>query len=572
MSFSGCENKKKYHKVVPAPLCAVSLVVAGFLIAISPVLQSRIVAAETQFTDFNGDGYADLAIGVPGSSSSDSSSAPGSVNVIYGSSSGLSASKGRADQIWTQNTPGINDAIDDFQTEGFGWSVTTADFNNDGYTDLAIGAPGETLGSIGAAGAVHVIYGSSQGLKATAVASGNGREDQFFTQNTSNVEDVSEQSDRFGFSLAAGNFNGDNFADLAIGVLGESVSSVGAAGAVNVIYGSSNGLSPTAALPDQLLVQENNRQETPEAGDRWGRTLAVGDFNNDGKDDLAVASTGQDFSGATDTGAVSVIYGAAAGLGNNIPSQTWTQNSLSFDASDANDAFGSSMATGDFNNDSYDDLAIGVPGEADGALFAVGAVSVIYGSSAGLSAPGNQLWYQSSPDIEGDNEDRDFFGSALAAGDFNNDGFSDLAIGIPSEAFCIGDFVTEDGAVSVIYGSSGGLSATAALADQIHSQSGTLKGLSCEILSSDQLGSALAVGDFNNDERDDLAVGVPGEGLFDFDDESVDAAGSVNVIYGSSSGLQVSAGPGTQVWNRHTPSVEGNIAVEDAFGFALATG
>ena len=156
--------------------------------------------------------------------------------------------------------------------------------------------------------------------------------------------------------------------------------------------------------------------------------------------------------------------------------------------------------------------------------------------------------------------------------DFNGVGFSDLAIGIPNEAFCIGDFVTEDGAVSVIYGSSGGLSATAALADQIHSQSNTLKGSSCEVFSDDELGSALASGDFNNDGRDDLAIGVPGEGLYDFDDESIDAAGSVNVIYGSTSGLSASAGPGTQVWNRHTPSIEGNIAAEDSFGFVLATG
>jgi hypothetical protein len=80
-----------------------------------------------------------------------------------------------------------------------------ADFNGDGADDLAVGVPGESVGSIFAAGAVNVLYGSATGL------SGTGR--QLFTQ----VSSAAETDDTIGFALASGDFNTDTFADLAVG-------------------------------------------------------------------------------------------------------------------------------------------------------------------------------------------------------------------------------------------------------------------------------------------------------------------------------------------------------------------
>ncbi len=85
------------------------------------------------------------------------------------------------------------------------------DFNGDGFADLAIGVPNEAVGTVTNAGAVNVIYGSTGGLSATATP------DQFWTQNTPNVAGVADVDDAFGKALAAGDFNGDGFADLAIG-------------------------------------------------------------------------------------------------------------------------------------------------------------------------------------------------------------------------------------------------------------------------------------------------------------------------------------------------------------------
>jgi len=95
-----------------------------------------------------------------------------------------------------------------------------ADFNNDGADDLAVGAPGEDVGSVGDAGSVNVLYG-------TAGTGLSGSGSQLFTQPVSAVE----VGDQFGSALASGDFNDDGFADLAVGAPGEDVGSVPDAGA-----------------------------------------------------------------------------------------------------------------------------------------------------------------------------------------------------------------------------------------------------------------------------------------------------------------------------------------------------
>ena len=102
------------------------------------------------------------------------------------------------------------------------------------------------------------------------------------------------------------------------------------------------------------------------------------DFNNDGFDDLAVGTPGED-SGA---GLVHVLYGSAAGL-TATGSQTWGQTILGTDSSEAGDNFGAALAAGDYNNDGFTDLAVGVPGEDIGAATDAGLVHFIFGSATG---------------------------------------------------------------------------------------------------------------------------------------------------------------------------------------------
>ena len=138
------------------------------------------------------------------------------------------------------------------QFDRFGNSLATGDFNGDGKDDLAIGVADEDVGTIGDAGGVEVIYGSSAGLSATSP-----RADQFWTQDSLDINDHADPGDAFGFSLASGDFNNDGRDDLAIGVPFESVGSIPSAGGIEVIYGSSGGLSATSPRADQFWTQDS---------------------------------------------------------------------------------------------------------------------------------------------------------------------------------------------------------------------------------------------------------------------------------------------------------------------------
>ncbi len=274
-----------------------------------------------------------------------------------------------------------------------------------------------------------MIYGGPGGL----AAPGN----QIWHQDRFSIDGEAEADDSFGEALATGDFNNDGFEDLAIGVPGENTD----VGAVNVIYGGPFGLSD---FNDQIWAQDSDGiAGQAEGGGNFGHALAAGDFNNDRFADLAIGVPAENIGGG---GAVNVIYGGPSGGLAAPGNRTWNQNSVSIAGqAGAGDNFGQALAAGHFNNDGFEDLAIGVPGENTD----VGAVNVIYGGPGGLAAPGNQFWHQDSFGIAEQREQGDNFGSALAAGNFNRDGFEDLAIGVPVED--IGG-IENAGAVNVLYG------------------------------------------------------------------------------------------------------------------------
>ncbi|HEV3399944.1 MAG TPA: FG-GAP repeat protein, partial [Actinomycetes bacterium] len=245
--------------------------------------------AEAQ-VDFNGDTFDDLAVGAPGEGVGGAAGA-GSLNVLYGSATGLEPSA----QIFTQGGGGVGGTAE--QDDSFGAAVAKGDFNGDDFFDLAVGAPGERVGTVPLAGAVNLLYGSETGL-------GGG---PLFTQSNP------ESADGFGTSLAAADFNGDGFFDLAVGAPGENVGALVDAGAVTVLFGGSGGITTAGSL---TFWQGNGAAGTAESRDEFGFSVATGILANDDLADLVVGAPGEDVGTVQDAGAVNVLAGTATGLVN----------------------------------------------------------------------------------------------------------------------------------------------------------------------------------------------------------------------------------------------------------------
>ena len=128
-----------------------------------------------------------------------------------------------------------------------------------------------------------------------------------YTQNDADP-DQAEPSDHFGYAAASGNFDGDGFDDLAVGVPFDDVSGNADAGEVAVFYGSASGLEAIvpAAFHSDLPA---GMPDSPNPSDFFGAALAAGDFDGSGTDDLAIGVPGEDLGAANAAGMVTVLYG-----------------------------------------------------------------------------------------------------------------------------------------------------------------------------------------------------------------------------------------------------------------------
>jgi hypothetical protein len=475
-------------------------------------------AGQEARVDFNGDGFDDLAVGAPGEGIGATPEA-GALNVFFGSATGLLPG---ADVFFQGFQPSQGGPVAGSAETGdaFGAAVAKGLFNDDQFFDVAVGVPGEAVGSVGGAGAVNILYGSVGGLTGGPLI----------------VQDNPETFDSFGASLAAGDVNGDGFFDLAVGVPGENVGSVADAGAVTVLFGSADGITTTGA---QTLFQGGGGiAGSAEAGDHFGRSVATGVLANDDLADLVVGAPGEDVGGVVDAGAVNLLAGSATGL---VNGSLATQGNP-----ETGDSFGAAVATGDFDEPAGDDVAVGAPGETVIGRPAAGAVSVFSGPPNGLAS--ERLLFQGTAGIPGNPEAGDAFGATVAPTDANGIGQWDLAVGVPSET--VGPDV-QAGAVNLLAGSPTGPGGGRLL-------------LQANPENFDAFGTAIAGGfflhDFDNNGFFDLAVGAPLEKV-----GTRQSAGAVSVFY-ASGGAVLTPGPS---FVQGVGGVGGTAEAFDFFGAAM---
>ena len=335
-----------------------------------------------------------------------------------------------------------------------GTSTAVGDVNNDNIDDLIIGAP---LAK-NTAGQTYVIFGPRKAGTLELATD---------PDIVINGIDVGDQS---GIAVAVGDINHNGVNDLIIGAnrAGGTLNTPGI-GETYVIFG------PLTVGTLELSTAADVTVNGTTFNGSLGSGVAAGDIDRVVGDDLIIGASGQ--------GQVYVIPGP-------LTPSTITLSAPAIVINGPNDA-GADVAVGDIDSDGADDLIVGAPragGTERGQTF------VLFGPLG----PGTlQLPTDSDITVNGATNN-DLAGAAVAAGDANNDGIEDLMIGAWNANFLIGQ-TNAGGRAYVLDGP-----LAAGTFDVSVDADTTLNGRGL----SDGTGTAVAIGDINNDGAEDMVVGA----------------------------------------------------------------
>jgi hypothetical protein len=424
--------------------------------------------------DVNGDGYSDVLVGAYGYNS-----LTGRANIFFGGSS--------MDNIIDVTFNGEN------TNNYFGLSVSTAgDLNGDGFSDIVIGAKrynsftGKAYVYFGGSSMDNIadltITGESSGIlfgesvstaedvngdgycdmiiSASSYGGGNGRAYLYFggsaMDNSPDVIMSGTTLTNFGNSVSnAGDVNGDGYSDV---IIGEKLAYLSATGRAYIYLGGA-AMNNTV---DHTLTGEA-------ASNYFGASVSgAGDVNGDGYSDVMAGAYG--YNGSTGRSSLYMF-----GMNGNFISE------LSMSGAAILRELGASVSgAGDVNADGYDDLIIGAPFSAGGAV--TGDAYIYYG--------GTSMDNIADVSFTGEAASNRFGHSVSSAGDVNGDGYSDVIIGAWA-------YSSQKGRAYIYYGGS--------------SMNNTADVVMTGVNSNDYFGMDVSfAGDVNGDSYSDVIIGSEG--------------------------------------------------------------
>lgn len=375
--------------------------------------------------DVDADGYGDYAVGIPG------------YDVLSPSGRSVLRNVGRVEvisgrtgaRLFSVNGTSINSA--------FGTALAgNADVDGDGYADIVVGAPKADSSAFGLVdnGAVSVLYGPDGVRRNTLYGS--------------------QAHGLFGAALALGDVNGDGFADVIVGVPCDNTAYL-RAGSVSVYSGANLSIK---------LAQFSGAERKSYAG----TSVASGDIDHDGNQDIIVGAPG-------DTNPVGNLKNAGSVVAYKVDGTELMKKYGAMPQA----RLGKTVASGDINQDDYDDVIAGSIGDDDGPLKSAGSVTVF----SGIDGEPLMKKYGTAAKAA--------LGNSVVAADVNGDGFDDVIVGAWKDRSPA--LLKYAGSVTVLNGGDG------TQLDKIYGAA-----------TRDFLGFSVGAGDIDTDSKAEVLIGVPG--------------------------------------------------------------